>query len=243
MSFKDFIIDSVKYAVQEKTTFLVFGLLLVALAFLPVSEIMDPSAFLNKSPLDLILFIPVALITLILLMIQGGYLSKILMDLVNDIDVIPKFENISFLIKEGVKDLVLGIFYMIPILIFMVIPQSWGDLYLILGLILFILTYLFLLIFQTALLYTVIEDYKKAFNVIYIFKKSKEIGFKRLHLVLILSIIITAIVGSIMFTNKDPVTTAILVIIGFILYPILAIMDARYLGLIGREILDKKYEK
>ena len=246
MGFKDFIIDSIKYSVQEKTTFLVFGLLLIALAFLPVNDVMsmDPSIFMNMGPSNLIIFLPIALVTLILLAIQAGYLSKVLMDLVNDINVIPKFRDISFYIKEGIKDIVLGIYYMIiPIAIIMLVPESLGDLWLITMLIAMVLLYLLLLMVQTAVLYSIIENYKKTFNMIYIFKKSKEIGFKRLNFVLILSLIIAVIISFVVVTNKDPIMTIIFIIIGFILYPILAIMDARYLGLIGKEILDKKYEK
>ena len=236
MSFKDFIVDTIKYTFQEKTTFLIFGLLLVVLAFLPVEELMsfEISYYISN--------IPILLVTFILVAIQGGYLSKIFEDFVKGSDTMPspKFSELTLYLKEGVKDLILGMFYSIPFLSIMIIPEALGDLFLILMLIVVILAYVALLIIQTAILYTVIDDYKKAFNVIYIFKKSKEIGFKRLHLVLILSILILVVVSSITLTNNDPIMTIILIAVGFILYPILAIMDVRYLGLIGREIINKK---
>ena len=233
MSFKDFIIDSVKYSFQKKTTFLIFGLLLVVLAFLPVTELMSfEVSFIIKN-------IPLVLITAILLLIQGGYLSKMLEDFVNGSDVIPapKFSELGLYLKEGVKDIVLGLFYSIPLLLLLV-PKIEKNSYVML--IVFILAYFAFLIVQTAILYTVIGNYKQAFNIIYIIKKSKEIGFKRLHLVLLLSILIFTVMSTVIVTHSDPIMTAIFVIIGFFLYPILAIMDLRYLGLIGREIQNKK---
>ena len=240
MSFKDFTIDSIKYSFQEKTIFLIFGLLLVVLAFLPVAEIMSfEVSFIVKN-------IPLVLITAILLLIQGGYLSKMLEDFVNGSDIIPtpKFSELTLYLKEGAKDIVLGVFYMLPIFIVVYIPKSiqsmFGDLYYVVFFLGVILQYFFLLIIQTAILYTVLEDYKTAYNIFYIAKKSIKIGFKRLHLVLILSILIFVVMSSVIVTHSNPIMTAIVVIIGFFLYPILAIMDLRYLGLIGREIKNKK---
>ena len=244
MGFKNFIIDSIKYSIKEKTTFLVFGLLLVALTFLPdvMDVLAEPLMLLKSSPVFLIS----SLISLILFAVQGGYLSKVLEDLIDGNDDIPKFQfnDIILHIKEGVKDLVLGLYYCIPLFLLLLTASLENilgeDFILIIFVISMILLYLFMLIVQTAVLYTVIDSYKKAFNIIYIFKKSREIGFKRLHVVLILSILILAIVSSIVMTNTDPITTAIMVAIGFFLYPILAIMDVRYLALIGRELKNKK---
>jgi hypothetical protein len=202
---------------------------------------------MDVSPLDLIkgspIFLISFLISLILFIIQVGYISNVLNEIVTGNDDIPEFKDIILYLKEGIKDLVLGLYYSIPILIIALIPVNFGgeDLYYIIIFILLILTYLFILIIHTAILYSVIDSYKKAFNIIYIFKKSREIGFKRLHFVLILSIIIFTIVSSIILSNNDITTTIILVAIGFFVSPVLAIINARYLALIGREIMDKKY--
>jgi hypothetical protein len=238
MNFKDFIIDSIKHTFKEKITFIVFGLLLVALAFLPnVLEIaMEPLKLLESSPIVLIGL----LISFILFVIQGGYLSKVLEDIVNGSDDIPKFEDITLYLKEGVKDLALGLYYSIPIFLITFIPESLGELYLVIILILLILAYFFMLMIIVAIPITVVDSYKKAFNIVYVFKKSREIGFKRIHYALILAAIILTIVMSIIVTNNDPITTIIMVAIGFFLYPILAIMEARYIALLGREIKNKE---
>jgi len=239
MSFKDFIIDSIKYSLQNKTNFLIFGLLLIVLAFLPedVTDI-DPS--------NLMISLPMSLITFFLIMIQAGYLTEVLMEIGKGSDIIPKFRDIRFYIIEGIKDWILGIYYVIiPFSIIGILEvltkEVLGDtLYVILALLMFVSLYLFLLMLPTAILYTVIDNYKKAFNLVYIFKRSREIGFKRLNFVLLVSVLIFAIISSIRVTNNDPVMSAIFVIVGFILYPILTIMDLRYLALIGREIMNKK---
>jgi len=239
MGFKGFVIDSIKYTIQNKMNFLVFGLLLIVIAFVP-GDFSD----INFS--NLIISLPLTIIGFFLLIIQGGYLTKVLIDFVKGSDTIPPFKDIFFYIKEGIKDLVLGMYYiLIPLIILMIfteIPEKvLGDfLYIVLALLLIVSGYLVLLMVQTAVLYSVIEGYKKAFNMIYIFKKSREIGFKRLNLVLILSILIFGVVSSIVVANNDIVMSIIFVIIGFILYPTLAIMDVRYLGLIGRDIVNKK---
>ena len=239
MSFKDFIVDSIKYSIQKKTTFLVFGLLLVVLAFLPTSDLTGQ----NHS--NLIISILISLITFILLMIQQGYLLKILIDSVEGSDIIPKFHDILFYIKQGIKELILSVYYLIiPFIILTIsteIPEAiLGDFLIVLFILFVISLYLALLMFQTAILYGFTVDFKKAFNIKYIFKKSKEIGFKRLNFVLILSIIVFAIIDSIAVTNSNPIMSIILIIIGFILYPILAIVDIRYLALIGRDVMNRK---
>ena len=241
MGFKDFIIDSIKYSFQNKMTFLVFGLLLVALAFLPdfMEIIFEPLKLLESSPVVLIGL----LISFILLMIQGGYLSKVLEDLLEGSDVIPKFQfnDIILHIKEGIKDIILCLYYTIPIFLLLLLPETIGeDLYLILMFIILFLFYLFCLLLFVAIPYTVIDSYKKTFNIIYIFKKARQIGFKRLNVAFILALIIVAIISSIVMTNTDPITTAIMVVIGFFLYPMLAIMEVRYIALIGREAKNKK---
>ncbi len=231
--------DGLKYPFSDVKMIFILGVVLLA------------AELINKVPIDGMGVIHcLILITTILIavIVELGYVFKVIKETINGSDKLPKFNHLRAIFVHGIEEIIVSTIYLLlPFLLFalsflllfsgyysdLMWRVSLGYVFLISGL---ILTFISTFILQIVVMNMAHHhgSIKSGFNFKKIQGKIRIIGFKRL----ILAYIITTItVGSLVLFLSDLIKSIPLglLISEVIIAPYLLLFTARILGLLDRE--------
>ena len=240
MNLKEILIRSLKYTSSNWFKLLLLGLVIF---FADISnELSSLGAYADE------LRILVLVAGLLLAIYELGFVFRIIEETTQGSDVMPKFNRLLGTFSHGLKEaLVTVIYFIIPFILiiigFAMLDDFTGpktqemDIIIILtGLFLGSLTYL---LYQAAVLN--MADFhgtiRSAFDFKRIFRKSRQIGIKRLGFIYILTVIFAAVVEVTISDTKTLLPFGIGDIVSsFLIAPFILIFIARTLGMINRSL-------
>ncbi len=244
MNLKDMVIDSLKYSSSNWVKVILLGLVIF------IADLSDALSALGGLA-DEVRFLIIA-VGLILGVYQIGFLFRIIEETTHWSNTMPKFDKFRDTFIHGIKEgLITIIYFIIPFILIIIGVFSIADLtgpktdevYLIILISALFLASLTYLVYQAAVLN--MADHhgtvKSAFDFKEIFKKVRNIGFKKLVFIYILTVVLLATVET---TVSDAVTANPLdlwsIISAFLIAPFIIIFIARILGLINRTLETEK---
>lgn len=231
MNTKEMLIDSVKYSLKVRWDFLLLGFVFWFLTF--SLDLLDENFLFG-----VLLFLPWSLLAFI----EGGYVATVIEETIFGSDVYPKFKNLKKLIKKGIKEVLIFVIYgIIPlailiILIFDLVIFSFNPSVLVLFLLFVFSAFFAMLLVEGAIIHYEYNHskFKTAFEIRKIMRKLKGMGISRflisIFIVLLLSLLVAPLISEIS-ENTHPLLSTIM---EFTVLPFLAIVSARFMGLIGR---------
>ena len=238
MKMNDIVINSVKYASSNWLKLVLIGLVVF------IADLSDVTIRVGSFDLSYILLGA----GFILGIYQIGFIFRIIEETTHGFDEMPKFDNFLNTFLHGIKEtLVTMIYFIIPIMLVIIgvyivddlIGSSSQELEIVMitfGIFLASITFL---IYQASILNMANNhgSIKSAFDFKRIFKKVKDIGFKRTGFMYLLIVVLVLIVKS---TLHDTVVNNPFdlwsIISALVVIPFILIFTARVLGLINRAL-------
>ena len=230
MNTKEMLIDSVKYSFRMRRSFLFLGFLFWSISFAP--------SFISEYHILAIFIIP----WLIFALIEGGYLATVIEDTIFGFDEYPKFKNFKQLIWKGIKEILIlstySLFSFIMLaLIFVDVILFGVDFPTLILLIIFIISLFFSIVMVQGAIINCEYNHSKlkaAFEFKTIIKKLRKMGVNRFISSFFIVLLITLLVEPRVSEFSENLHPILWTVMEFTVLPFLAILSARFMGLIGR---------
>ncbi|HMK54301.1 MAG TPA: DUF4013 domain-containing protein [Methanobacteriaceae archaeon] len=246
MNLKDIVKDSFRYAAASW-----YNVILLGIVLLLADHLVDANTGLIDGWLDFVLLI----IALALAVLEAGYAFRMLEETVNGSVKPPKINRIFSLFSHGIREIVVTVLYFFtPIVLFFLgfdlisafVEINLGALNTILGwdidqltfMVFFGLFFILIsgisIIFEGALLNMANNHgtIRSAFNFPHIFYKLKKIGFKRLLLIYLITLVLLSIIQGIISDSLHQLPVIGDILLTLIITPYLLMVTTRMLGLI-----------
>lgn len=241
MNMKDMVVDSAKFSSSNWIKLLLLGLVIFI-----ADKVNEISNFNDGTPGAI--FIGIVVVGLFLGAYQAGFLFRIIEETTKGSEKMPRFDKFWDTFLHGIKEIIITmVYFIVPFILILISIFSVADfagtegqetiiLLLVTALFLASLTYL---VYQAAVLNMANHHgtIRSGFDFKSIFRKVREIGFKRLGFIYIITVILA-------FTVEDTIRDAVSiipydlgsVIFSFIIAPFILIFIARTLGLVNRTL-------
>lgn len=221
------LIDSIKYSFSRKRTFLFLGILFWSLSY--------SSDIMVEHPILAIFLIP----WIIFALLESGYLATIIETTIFGSNEYPKFKNPKALFLKGIEEIIIvfvySFFSIIAFsLIFLDVILFGIDFPTIILLIIFIISLFFSMIMVEGAIINCEYNNSKlkaAFEFKTIIRK---MGVNRFLSSFCIVLLITLLVEPLVTDYSEELHPLLWTIIQFTVLPFLAVLSARFLGLIGR---------
>jgi hypothetical protein len=237
MNFKEIIKDSARFAVADWFNFVILGIIILILDLVIT---VDNTSF----PFWLDMFL--LFLVLVLILLEAGYIFRILSETVKGSVKPPKFNRFISLFIHGLKETVTSLIYIfVPLLLYLIgldmlpnnidINLSYAllTMFLILGIVSGVIISLF---YQGALLNMANNNgtIKSGFNFPEIWRRVVHIGIRRLFLISVFIFFILYIVKGIIYDSLHTIPIVGDILASLIVIPFLTIFTTRMLGLMER---------
>lgn len=231
MKFATQIRDALTYTIRDWKPIILLGLILCIISTLE-----------KINGVNTIITFAIVSVTSILLFLEEGYRYEIIKETIKGKNNPPRIENLKELIKEGfIETIIITVYYLVTC-IFTDLADNIkiiNSLHIIQWTVLFIIVMLIFLFFYGAAINKALHDDKfiSAFNILEIARFYSKIGIKKtLLLIIVETISINFIIGSVLELGIYNFAQYIDIIINLFINPILILFLTRLIALIGKEV-------